>query len=70
MLFTYDLRIRNTDPRFQLVSCYEKHFRSQMNTAVLYKRVLAVFRTRMALLLLFMDFVKYMDRIQIKPHRN
>ena len=25
-LLTYDLRIRNTDPSFQLVSCYEKHF--------------------------------------------
>ena len=26
MLLTYDLRIRNSDPRFHLVSCYKKHF--------------------------------------------
>ena len=26
MLFTYNLCIRNTDPRFHLVSCYKKHF--------------------------------------------
>ena len=26
MLLTYNLRIRNTDPRFHLVSCYKKHF--------------------------------------------
>ena len=26
ILLTYDLRVRNTDPRFHLVSCYEKHF--------------------------------------------
>ena len=26
MLLTYDLRIRNTDPCFHLVSCYEKQF--------------------------------------------
>ena len=25
-LLTYDLRMRNTDPRFHLVSSYEKHF--------------------------------------------
>ena len=29
MLLTYDLHIENTDPCFHLVSCYEKHFRSQ-----------------------------------------
>ena len=26
MLLTYNLRIRNTDPRFHLVLCYKKHF--------------------------------------------
>ena len=26
MLLTYNLRIRNTDPRFHLVMCYKKHF--------------------------------------------
>ena len=26
MLLTYNLHIRNTDPRFHLVSCYKKHF--------------------------------------------
>ena len=26
MLLTYDIRIRNTDPCFHLVSCYKKHF--------------------------------------------
>ena len=26
ILLTYDLRIRNTDPCFHLVSCYKKHF--------------------------------------------
>ena len=37
MLLTYNLRIRNTDPRFRLVSCYKKHFlRSQMKNAVSY----------------------------------
>ena len=25
-LLTYDFLIRNTDPRFHLVSCYKKHF--------------------------------------------
>ena len=25
-LLTYDLRIKNTDPHFHLVSCYKKHF--------------------------------------------
>ena len=32
-LFTYDLRIRNTKPRFHLVSCYKKHFWSQTKNA-------------------------------------
>ena len=37
MLLTYNLRIRNTDPRFHLVSCYKKHFfRSQAKNAVSY----------------------------------
>ena len=37
MLLTYNLHIRNTDPRFHLVSCYKKtFFRSQMKNAVSY----------------------------------
>ena len=38
MLLIYNLRIRNTDPRFRLVSCYKKHFlaESQMKNAVSY----------------------------------
>ena len=43
VLLTYDLRIRNTDPRFHLVSCYKKHFRSQMKNAVSYMRVVTYF---------------------------
>ena len=42
MLLTYNIHIRNTDPCFHLVSCYEKHFRSQMENAVSYKQVLTV----------------------------
>ena len=26
MLLSYNLRIRNTDPRLHIVSCYKKHF--------------------------------------------
>ena len=26
MLLTYNLRIRNADPHFHLISCYKKHF--------------------------------------------
>ena len=37
MLLTYNLRIRNTDPRFHLGTCYKKHFfGSQMKNAVSY----------------------------------
>ena len=42
MLLTYDLRERNTDPCFHLVSCYENIFRSQMKNAVSYQRELTV----------------------------
>ena len=42
MLLTYDLHIRNTDPCFHFVSCYEKHFWSQMKNAVSYQRELTV----------------------------
>ena len=41
-LLTYDLHIRNTDPRFHLVSFKKKHFRSQMKNVVSFKRVLTV----------------------------
>ena len=43
-LSTYDLDMRNTETRFDLVSCYKKHFvRYQMKNAVSYKPVLTVF---------------------------
>ena len=41
-LLTYDLGIRNTGPRLQLVSCYIKHFLSKMKNDVFYKRELTV----------------------------
>ena len=41
-LLTYDHCIRNTDPRSHLVSCYKKHFRSQMKSTVSNKRELTV----------------------------
>ena len=42
MLLTDSLHIRNTDPRFHLVSCYKKHFRSLMKNAVFYMRDVTV----------------------------
>ena len=66
MLLTYNIHIRNTDPCFHLVSCYEKHFRSQMKNAVSYKQVLTV----LIFIVLKGNLWSKKSQAQMKEHEN